>query len=396
MLDLRNEILELKDEVISLRREIHMYPEVGFEEHRTSSLISSYLKNVGLEVEEGIAETGVVGLLFGKEKGKTVMLRADMDALPISEANEVPYKSRNAGVMHACGHDGHTAMLLCAAKILSRHADLLRGNVKFVFQPSEERDPGGAIKLIEAGVLENPKVNFTFGLHLSNLFPVSSIALRKGIFMAQADRFSILIKGIGGHGAYPHLLVDPILVASNIIMALQSIVSRETSPSESVVVSIGELHSGSTFNAIPETAYIEGTVRTLNKLSARTVPESIERIANNIATAYRANIEFEYNTGYPPLLNNEKMTEFIMEVATGIHSLRIIEAPISMGGEDMSYYLEKVPGAFFWLGSSNKEKGIDKPLHSPYFDIDEDALLTGIEMHVNIALKIFGFDKDSF
>ena len=389
MANLKEEIALLKDEVISIRRELHMYPELGFQEFKTSSLVENYLNELGIEVKTNVAKTGVVGVLYGREASKTALLRADMDALPIEELNEVPYKSRNPGIMHACGHDGHVAMLLVAAKVLSRHRDELSGNVKFIFQPSEEKSPGGAIKMIEEGVLENPHVDYAFGIHLGNMFEKGTIALRKGVFMAEADSFKIVISGIGGHGAYPHASVDPILIASNVVLALQTIVSREINPIDPVVVTVGKINSGDVSNVIPEKAELLGTVRTLNKNISKDMPFKIERVVKSIAEAYRGNAELEYDFGYPPLVNHAEESEFVKRVGELIVGKdKILEAPISMGGEDMAYFLEKVPGAFFWLGSMNKEKGFDKLFHSQYFDFDENVLPIGVEFHTRIAIEI--------
>jgi len=389
MANLKEEIALLKDEVISIRRELHMYPELGFQEFKTSSLVENYLNELGIEVKTNVAKTGVVGVLYGREASKTALLRADMDALPIEELNEVPYKSRNPGIMHACGHDGHVAMLLVAAKVLIRHRDELSGNVKFVFQPSEEKSPGGAIKMIEEGVLENPHVDYAFGIHLGNMFEKGTIALRKGVFMAEADSFKIVISGIGGHGAYPHASVDPILIASNVVLALQTIVSREINPIDPVVVTVGKINSGDVSNVIPEKAELLGTVRTLNKNISKDMPFKIERVVKSIAEAYRGNAELEYDFGYPPLVNHAEESEFVKRVGELIVGKdKILEAPISMGGEDMAYFLEKVPGAFFWLGSMNKEKGFDKLFHSQYFDFDENVLPIGVEFHTRIAIEI--------
>jgi len=385
---IKEEVLALKDEVISLRRDIHMHPELGFEEKRTSSLVAKYLQGLGIEVHTGIAGTGVVGLLKGGTEGKTILLRADMDALPLQEMNDVPYKSQNSGVMHACGHDGHTAILLVAAKVLSRHRNDLKGNVKFVFQPSEER-AGGAVKMIEAGVLENPKVDYAFGLHLWNFLRKGTVNIKEGIFMAEADRFIMRVQGKGGHGAYPHKSIDPVLIASHIVVALQSIVSREIDPLDSVVVTIGKISAGDASNIIPEVAELFGTVRTLNKEIGKTMPARIERIAKNISKALGGEAEIEYLFEYPPVVNDSDAAKFVRRIATDVvGSENVLEASISMGGEDMACFLERVPGAFFFLGSMNKEKGLDKPHHSAYFDFDEDVLPIGIEMHATIVMDM--------
>ncbi len=388
-MDIKSEVMELKDEMIALRRDFHKHPELAFNEKRTAGIVENYLKNCGIEVKSGIAKTGVLGILRGKEDGKTILLRADMDALPIEEMNNVPYKSVNKGIMHACGHDGHTAMLLTAAKVLSRHRDEIKGNIKFVFQPSEEKNPGGAIKMIEEGVMENPHVEKAFGLHLGNMIPAGIIAIKDGVATAEADSFKISIKGKGGHGAYPHTSIDPVVIASQIVIALQTIASREINPINPIVLTIGKIHSGDVFNVIPESAELLGTVRTLDKNLAKTIPERIERIAKNIAMAFRGKAEVEYEFGYPPLINSKEETEYVISVARKVVGERkVIKSPVSMGGEDMAYFLEKAKGAFFWLGSMNKEKGLDKPHHSAYFDFDEDVMPIGTEMHVRIALGL--------
>lgn len=385
--NIKNDILKLKDEVIDLRRDFHKHPELNFKEKRTAKIVENYLKEIGLEVKTGIAKTGVVGLLRGKANGLTILLRADMDALPLQELNNVPYKSVNNGIMHACGHDGHTAMLLVAAKILSRYKDKIKGNIKFVFQPSEEKSPGGAIKMIQQGVMENPVVDKAFGLHLATMFDTGTIGIKDGVFTAEADEFTITIKGKGGHGAYPHTAIDPVVVASHIVIGLQSIVSREIDPLDSVVVTIGEIHAGDAFNIIPETAILTGTVRSLNKNTAKEVSEKIKRISKNIASAYKTKASLKYIFGYPPIINSKKETEIVENIAKEIvGSQNVFKAPVSMGGEDMSYFLEKANGSFYWLGAGNKAKGLNKPHHNPYFDFDEEALIIGVEMHVNVAL----------
>ncbi len=386
---IKDEVLSFKNEVIHLRRDFHKHPELGFEEQRTSQIVENYLKDCGIEVKSHIAKTGVVGILRGKGKGKTIMLRADMDALPIQEMNEISYKSVNKGIMHACGHDGHTAMLLVAAKILSGHKDEINGNVKFIFQPSEEKTPGGAIKMIEEGVMNNPNVDEAFGLHLGNMIPAGIIGIKEGVFTAEADTFKIEITGKGGHGAYPHTSIDPVVIAAQTVIGLQTIVSREINPIHPIVVTVGKIHSGDVFNVIPEKAELLGTVRTLDRKIAETIPEMIKRIAKNTAKALRGSAEVQYSFGYPPLVNNKKETKYIIQIAEKVVGKEhILISPVSMGGEDMAYFLEKVPGAFFWLGSMNKEKGFDKPHHSAYFNFDEDVLPIGVEMHVKIALNL--------
>lgn len=386
------EVLQLKDEVIQLRRTFHMYPEIEFDLYRTSQIVADYLESLGLEVKRNVAKTGVVGLLKGAKPGKTIMLRADMDALPLQELNEVPYKSKIDGAMHACGHDGHTAMLLVAAKVLASRKDRLCGNVKFVFQPSEERfPPGGALPMIEEGVLENPKVDMAFGIHLWNALPVGTVGVRAGALLAAADEFRIVLKGKGGHGAYPHVCKDPIVVASELVLALQTLVSRSVDPLESAVVTVGRVQAGTTFNIIPETATLEGTVRTLNEQVRQTIKRRMEQLLHGICSAHGVDFELDYKDGTAVLVNDPELTELVRKVAEEVVGKeKVIEVPPSMGGEDMSFFLQKVPGVFYLVGTANPEKGLDKPHHSPYYDIDEDALIVGVQMHVSLVMKLLG------
>jgi amidohydrolase len=279
-------------------------------------------------------------------------------------------------------------MLLVAAKVLARHRDKLKGNVKFVFQPCEEKAEG-AYRMIEEGVLENPKVDHAFGLHLWNFNEKGTVNIKEGILMAETDRFIIRVRGEGGHGAYPHKTVDSVLIASHIVEALQSIVSREIDPLDSAVVTVGRISAGQAFNVIPGEAELVGTVRALRKDTGKAMPSRIERIAKNIAQAFRGEAEVEYFFECPPLMNDANAVSLVREIAKEVvGSENVREAEISMGGEDMAFFLERVPGAFFFLGTMNKEKGLDKPHHSPYFDFDEDVLPIGVEMHVKIVMDM--------
>ncbi|HEY8542008.1 MAG TPA: amidohydrolase [Pseudothermotoga sp.] len=384
-----HEVLSLKKELVELRRDFHMYPEVGFELHRTAQKVQEYLENLGLEVKR-MAKTGVVGILRGSKPGKTIMLRADMDALNLQELNDVPYKSKTDGIMHACGHDGHTAMLLVAAKILKNHQSELCGNVKFVFQPSEEKfPPGGALPMIEEGVLEDPHVDYAFGIHLWNSLECGKVGLRPGAMMAAADEFRIVLKGKGGHGALPHQCKDPVVAAAQLILALQTVVSRKIDPLQNAVLSVGKIQSGSAFNIIPEYATIEGTTRSLDETVRQTIKQEIQRITHGLAIANDVDFEIEHKEGTAVLHNDEALSQFVFEVAKDVVGEKnVIFVPPTMGGEDMSFFLQKVPGVFYLVGSANTEKGIDKPHHSPYFDIDENSLLIGTQMHVEIVLKL--------
>ncbi len=391
------EVLAYKKELIDLRREFHMYPEVGFELYRTSQKVQEYLEDLGLEIKR-IAKTGVVGLLKGSRPGKTIMLRADMDALNLQELNDVPYRSRVDGFMHGCGHDGHTAMLLVAAKILKSHQDKLCGNVKFVFQPSEEKfPPGGAIPMIQEGVLEDPHVDYAFGIHLWNSLECGQIGLRPGAMMAAADEFRITLKGKGGHGALPHQCKDPIVGAAQLILALQTVVSRKIDPLQNAVLSIGKVQSGSAFNIIPEYATIEGTTRSLDETVRQTIKQEIQRITHGVAIANDLDFEIEHKQGTAVLQNDESLSEIVIEVAKEVVGEgNVILVPPTMGGEDMSFFLQKVPGVFYLVGSANTERAINKPHHSPYFDIDEQSLLVGVQMHVELVLRFLRKQDDSF
>jgi len=389
---LKSRILALKDHLVELRRHFHMYPEIGYDLERTSSFVARYLKDLGLEVKEHVAKTGVVAVLRGAKPGKTILLRADMDALPLQDLKQVSYKSRIDGAMHACGHDGHTAMLLVAAKLLCDVKERLSGNVKFVFQPCEEKfPPGGALPMIEQGVLENPTVDAAFGIHLWTLLPAGTIGIRAGTIMAAADEFHVNITGRGGHGAQPHLCKDPIVISSHLIQMLQTLISRETDPLDSAVITVGKIESGTAFNIIPETAHLEGTVRTLSEQTQKSIQLGMRRIVEGVEKAFDVKCELDYRVGPPPVVNDLEMTKLAQSVAElVVGKENVIEVEPSMGGEDMSFFLKKVPGVFCFVGASNPEKGIDKPHHSPYFDIDEDALLIGTQMHVEIALKFLG------
>ena len=380
---------ELKDEVTDLRRDIHMHPETAFEEFRTSELVYDYLSRLNLDVKKGVNKTGVVADLTVPDAKHNILLRADMDALPIQEENAVPYKSKIDGKMHACGHDAHTAILLTTAKVLSEFRDYLKVNVRFVFQPSEERDPGGALGMIESGVLDSPKIDYAFALHVSGFFNKNLVLINDSIMTAEADSFKIFVHGSGGHGAYPHKAVDPILISSHIIIALQSIISREIDPLEPAVLSFGKISSGDVFNVIPEIAEMQGTVRTLKHEVAEFIKGRVETISSKVAETLRGGASVEYNFGYPPTINNKEPADIVRNVAkTVVGSENVVDSPISMGGEDMAYFLQKVKGAFYWLGATNEAKGIHYPNHSPKFDIDEDVLTTGIKLHTYTALKL--------
>jgi amidohydrolase len=385
---------EVAEQVVLDRRHLHAHPELGFQEWETSKFVADRLRGLGLEVRTGIAETGVVGTLRGAKPGKTVLLRADMDALPIEEENDVPYRSQSAGVMHACGHDGHTAILLGAAQVLAERRDKLAGTVKFLFQPCEERPPGGAKPMIEQGVLEGPRVDAVFGLHLAQEMPVGTISARSGPIMAAADMFRLEIKGKGGHAARPHECVDAALVAAQVLVSLHAIVAREVNPIEPAVITVGLIQAGTAPNVIPDAALLRGTVRTFDKKLRQRLARRVEEVAVGVARAMRAECTCTYEWGYPATVNDPAMTEFVAVIArelVGDERLQVREP--SMGGEDFSYFLEERPGCFFNVGTRNDERGLVWGHHHPKFDIDEAGLPVGVEMFVRIVEKYLAADR---
>ncbi|NPV53501.1 MAG: amidohydrolase [Firmicutes bacterium] len=378
----------IEPRLIEIRRAIHMNPELGGMEFKTSRLVAQVLQEFGMKVTENVAGTGIVGLLRGAGDvtgaagagEKTVAIRADMDALPIQDKKDVPYRSRIPGVMHACGHDGHVAMVLGAAMLLAdlKNQNKLPGNVKFIFQPAEE-GPGGAKPMIEAGVLKNPRVDMILGIHIWPEIPAGRVAIKSGAALASTDEIRIRIKGEGGHGAAPHRAVDAIVVAAQVISALQTIVSREVSPMSPVVLTIGTIHGGYRHNVIADEVAMTGTLRTLNPAVRMELPGRIDRLLRGIAGGMRASAEFTHIPGYPPTVNDGRIAELASRSAARVvgdtNVIREIEP--SLGGEDFSYFLELVPGVFIMLGAGNPEAGITFPSHHPRFDFDERALAIG-------------------
>jgi len=376
------EVEALKVEITENRREFHMYPELGFSEIRTAKDIYEKLQSYGIDVKTNIGKTGVVGNLAGNRGSKTIALRADMDALPVQETSNVVYKSKNDGIMHACGHDGHMAMLLGAAKILSQHKSELNGNIRFIFQPAEEGQ-GGARYMIADGCLEG--VDEIYGMHLWNYQPYGEIGVKAGPIMAAADIFDITIKGIGGHGAAPQGTVDAIVTAANLIMNLQTIVSRNSDPLQSTVITIGKISGGHGFNIIADEVKLRGTVRAMTEENRLMVKSRMKEIIDGVAKSYGAKIVMDYQDGYPPLINDINATQSVLESAKKISRKEISEPYLTMGAEDFSYYLQKVPGCFFFVGSAPfKTKPMSVPHHCSHFDIDERALLVGTSIFVQL------------
>ena len=367
------------------RRDLHRIPEVGFQEHKTSAYIEDYLRREGLEVTSKIAGTGVVGLLRGGAPGPTLMIRSDIDALPLTETTGLPFASEHPGVMHACGHDAHMAMLLGAATVLSTYKTELKGNIKFVFQPAEE-GPGGAEPMIEEGVMENPTVDYSLGCHVWPSLPEGYIGVKAGPIMAAMERFEITINGKGGHGAMPHLCVDALEVATQVVSAIQRVVSRQTNPMEPVVVTIGTLHAGTNFNIIPETAEMTGTTRTFNRDLWAGMEGRLKGIIKGVCDSMGAGFEFRRIFGYPPTVNDPEMCDLVRRCASAVVGEdNVAEPEPTMGGEDMSYFLERSKGCYFFLGVG-REGGA--PIHNPAFDIPEEAMATGVEIFRRAALEL--------
>ncbi len=383
---LKKEILALEDEMISLRRDFHMYPELGMNERRTADKIKQYLENMGLKAITGVAQTGLVSLIQGKGPGKTLMLRADMDALPVFEKNDIAFKSKNDGVMHACAHDGHMAILLCAARILNARKKEFSGNIKLVFQPAEEA-MAGAFFMISEGVLESPRVDAALGLHLFTSFPTGSIRVREGEAMASADIFTISINGKSGHGAYPDSGIDAIFIAGHVITALQGLVSREIGAQTPAVVHIGKIQGGLATNIIADNVVLSGGVRTLSEEVRDFIEERMKQLTKGIVSSFRGTCTVDYVRGYPVLKNDGRLARMVSTVAAGVVGPdNVTESEPTMGSEDMSFYLEKVPGCFFFIGAANAQKGLIRPHHNEYFNFDEDALMIGAETLVRAAL----------
>jgi amidohydrolase len=387
MRDLKAAIAGLRDELVRDRRHLHAHPELGHEEHETAAYVAERLRSLEIETRTGVGKTGVVGVIRGSQPGKTVLLRADMDALPIHEDSDRPYASTRAGVMHACGHDGHTAILLAVARVLSDRRALLPGNVVLAFQPSEERPPGGALGMIADGAMDDPKVDVVFGLHLTAA-PVGTVRMRAGPAMASADSFQAEIVGVGGHAARPHLAVDPVLIAAHAVTALHSIVSRNVDPLKPAVITIGTIQAGTVANVIPPTASMSGSVRTFDQALREELATRIEQTVVGIARAMGGDATVEYRFGYPILVNDPEMTEFVRGVAREVvGEARTVESQPLMASEDVGYFIERATGCYFNVGILNEAKGITVYNHNPGFDIDEDALPVGVEMLVRCVEK---------
>ena len=377
--------MEINEYIVQIREYFHEYPELSFKEYKTADKIEEELKAMGLEPKR-ITETGIIADIKGKGN-KTVAIRADIDALPVTEENKVPYVSRNKGVMHACGHDTHMAMLLGAAKMLIADKEKLNGNIRLIFQPAEELPPGGAVDMIKNGALDN--VDYIIGQHIMGFMPAGHVAIYYKEMMANADEFDITVHGKGGHGSAPQDAVDTVYITAHLVEMLNTIVSREIDPMEAAVITVGTINAGYRYNIIAAHSKLTGTVRTFNLEVQKKIIKRIKDILEGLKSTYGIEYEYNYKKGYPVLINNEKISRDIEEAAEKIVGKKNIEHPKpNMGGEDFAYYLEKIPGAYYFFGASNVKKGINSPNHSPTFDADEDQLYTGARILKEAAMNI--------
>ena len=386
-MNIRSEIKDIEKNIIDWRRDFHQYPELGFDEHRTSKIIGEALKEMGLAPQMNVGKTGVTAdLTFGE--GPTIALRADMDALPMQETSGLDFSSKHDGVMHACGHDGHMAMLLGAAKVLTQNGDSFNGTVRFIFQPAEE-GAGGARYMIEDGCLDG--VDEIYGIHVWNYQPVGEVGITDGPVLAAADMFEIKIKGIGGHGAAPQGTIDAVVVASHLVQALQTIVSRNTNPLESTVVTIGTINGGHNFNIIADEVTLSGTARAYTEENRNLIKTRMTEIIDGVAKTFGAEISFDYEDGYPPTINHTDPTNKVLKAAERVVGEKAGMPYLSMGGEDFSYYLQKIPGCFFFVGSApNDQKLFETPHHCSHFTMDERALLVGPSIYLNLVDDLLG------
>ncbi len=389
---IRPELLDLQAELVCWRRTIHQKPELGFQEQITAEFISQKLTKWSIPHRTEIAKTGILATIHGSKStnkpSRVLAIRADMDALPIQEANQVSYRSQHDGKMHACGHDGHTAIALGTARFLQQNRDQFAGTVKIIFQPAEE-GPGGAKPMIEAGVLKNPEVDAIIGLHLWNNLPLGQIGVRSGALMAAVECFKLKVFGKGGHGAMPDQTIDSIVVGSQIVNALQTIVARNINPLDSAVVTVGTFHGGTALNVIADSVEMSGTVRYFNPQLESVIQARIAEIIAGVCQSHGAKFDLDYWQLYPPTVNDPDIASLVKSVAEDIVETQIGVVPEcqTMGGEDMSFFLQQVPGCYFFLGSANRKLNLSYPHHHPCFDFDETALSAGVEMFVRCVEK---------
>jgi amidohydrolase len=378
---IRLDIRSLEPQLVQWRRYLHQRPELGFKEWETAAFIAQQLEKLGIDHQTGVAQTGIVAMVDSGKPGPVLGIRADMDALPIQEENEISYRSLHDGRMHACGHDGHATIALGIAAYLAQNPHTFRGKVKIIFQPAEE-SPGGAKPMIEAGVLKNPDVEAIIGLHIWNNLPLGTVGVRGGALMAAVESFNLKIQGKGGHGAIPHQTIDSIVVSSQIVTALQTIVARNVNPIDAAVVTVGQLQAGNADNVIADSAFMRGTVRYFNPLYDGYFGQRLEQVIAGICQSHGASYDLDYYCLYPPVINDTAIAELVRSVA-----MDVVETPLgivpdcqTMGGEDMSFFLQEVPGCYFFLGSANPAKGLAYPHHHPRFNFDETVLGMGVEI----------------
>jgi len=376
--------------MVRTRRALHQHPELAYQEVETSKLVADRLESLGIEVRRNVGGTGVLGVLKGAKAGRVVALRADMDGLPVQETSDVDFRSKVEGVMHACGHDTHVAMLLGAARLLSDHKRELHGTVKFLFQPAEEHGGrGGAMPMIEDGAMKDPRVDFVFGLHIEGARRSGEFGVKEGAIAAAPDAFKVKIVGRGGHGSAPHETIDPIYVVAHVILALQGVSARMIDPVRPFVISVGAVHSGTKENIIPDVATLDGTIRTLDEVTRKLAKKRVEEVAKGVCRTFgaRAEVEFEKDA-YPVTVNDPRTTERAVWVLKKIPGTRVKRVEAMLGGEDFSRFLQKAPGTFYFLGTRNPEKGCVYPNHSSKFKVDEDVLKFGA---ASLAMLAFEF-----
>lgn len=390
------EVDMINEDVIAWRRDLHMHPELGFDVERTAKKVEDLLISWGIKILTHDKDIGVVGLIEGGGKGdKTVALRADMDALPINEENNVVYKSKYKDKMHACGHDGHTAMLLGAARVLNNNKEMINGNVKLIFQPAEEGpDLGGAKPMIEEGALEG--VDAIFGIHLTTEYPTGTLSIKLDESFASTDEFEIRLIGKGGHAGSPHLAVDPIAMAARVFTEIQYMVSRQVDPQEALVISVGSIHAGNAKNVIADYCDMAGTIRSYESELRKEVKLNLEKIVKNISEISGGTYELKIDDGLPSLINDTEMSNFLIENAKEVlgDENTIILKKATMGAEDFAYYLEKIPGAYAMLGARNEEKGFINMMHNANFDFDEESLNLGVKIHITTAINFLNKNKE--
>lgn len=376
-MDFLKQAEQINDDLVAMRRDFHQHPEIAFEEVRTAGIVAKTLGDLGLEVQTGIGKTGVVGILEGAQDGPTVLVRADMDALPMQELNDVAYASAIPGKMHACGHDGHTTIALGVARLLAGHRDKIAGRVKFVFQPAEEIG-AGALAMVDDGVMQNPAPDVVIGLHLMNNLPVGKACFIPGPLMAGASEFTITLTGKGGHGAIPSETIDPVVCAAQLVTAFQTIVSRNADPRDPLALSVTQIHTGSAHNIIPQTAEINGTFRTFTLSARDMVQRRMDKITQGIATGMGCEYEIEFQHSTDPVTNDPEVMARLQDVAKPYFDDDAFIEMRMMWGEDVGVFMRDVPGAFFFLGSNNAERGLDYGHHHPRFDFDERVLPLGV------------------